>query len=55
VNKLIFEVMGIQVELRDHLVDVLDMALQVLFAVTDLLVPEHSQESLDELLGGQDV
>jgi hypothetical protein len=55
VGELVLELIGIEVELGDHLIDLLDVRLKPLFRLLDALVPEHGVESLDVLLGDQGV
>jgi hypothetical protein len=55
VGKLAFEEICIEVELGDHLVDLLDVSFEALLAILDALVPHHRVESFDVLLSDKDV
>jgi hypothetical protein len=55
VGEFVLELIGIEVELGDHLIDLLDVRLKPLLGLLDALVPEHGMESLDVLLGDQGV
>ena len=55
VGELVLELIGIEVELGDHLIDLLDVRLEALLRLLDALVPEHGMESLDVLLSDQGV
>ena len=55
VGELVLELIGIEVELGDHLIDLLDVRLKPLFGLLYALVPEHGMESFDVLLGDQGV
>jgi hypothetical protein len=41
VRELVFEEVGIEVELGDHFVDLLNVSFEALLAILDALVPHH--------------
>ena len=50
-RKLVLEIICVVIELTDHVIDFSDVMLKSVFLALDLLVPDHSEESLDVGLG----
>jgi len=46
-RELLLELIGIQIELLNHLVDVFNVVFEVVFRVFDSLVPQHCEVPLD--------
>ena len=55
VGELVLELICIEVELGNHLIDLLDMRLQALLRLFYTFVPKHSMETFDVLLSDQGV
>ena len=49
--ELLLELVRIYIEFLNHLVDILDMVLKVIFRVFNSFVPEHGKIALDVSLG----
>ena len=41
IRELIFELIGIDIELRDHIINVLYVVLEVVLRFFDSLIPQH--------------
>ena len=50
-RELLLELVGVDIELLYHFVDVVDVILQVVLRILYTLVPQHRQVALDVSLG----